>query len=59
QNDLGYCNRNGIGTDKDKTKAIEWYLKSAENGYAIAQYNLGYYYANGIGMGKDETRAFE
>ncbi|RIA86048.1 hypothetical protein C1645_878914 [Glomus cerebriforme] len=54
----GYCNRNGIGTDKDETKAIEWYLKLAENGYAIAQYNLDQY-ANGIGTNEDEIRAFE
>ena len=50
---------NGIGTDKNETKAFEWYLKSAENGNAIAQNNLGDCYKNGIGTDKNETKAFE
>ena len=39
------------------TKAIEWYRKSAEQGYARAQYNLGVMYQNGYGISQDYTEA--
>ena len=32
QNKVRNCYQYGIGIDKDKKKAIEWYLKSAERG---------------------------
>ena len=32
-----------------KTKAFEWYLKSAEQGNASAMFNLGFCYSNGVG----------
>jgi len=41
-NELGW--RYDKGTDRfrmDKTKAYHWYLKSADTGYRIAQYNVG------------------
>ena len=31
---------NGYGIEQDKTKAVEWYRKAAEQGYARAQNNL-------------------
>ncbi|GBC09531.1 hypothetical protein RclHR1_08950009 [Rhizophagus clarus] len=37
---LGYCYDHGIGTKKNEIKAFEWYSKSAENGFALAQNNL-------------------
>src|SRR5436305_12876345 len=58
-NNLGYCYQYGIGKRKDKFKAFEFYLKSAEEGYSAAKNNLGYCYQNGIGATKDEKKAFE
>ena len=55
---LGNCYENGEGTDKNETKAFEWFLKSAENGHTIAQYNLGNCYKYGVGTDKNETKAF-
>ncbi|RHZ72881.1 hypothetical protein Glove_236g22 [Diversispora epigaea] len=50
---------NGIGTTKDEEKAFQWYLKSAEGGNSIGQFNLGNCYENGIGTTKDEEKAFQ
>jgi TPR repeat protein len=36
----------GIGTDKNETKAFEWYLQSVQNGNKLAQNNLSYLYLN-------------
>src|SRR6266480_5627632 len=58
-NNLGYCYQYGIGKRKDKFKAFEFYLKSAEGGFSGAKNNLGYCYQNGIGVTKDEKKAFE
>ena len=41
---------NGHGVTKDYKKAVEWYTKAAEQGYAIAQCNLGYMYQYGYGV---------
>ena len=30
----------GRGVDQDEVKAVEWYLKAAENGFVVAQANL-------------------
>ena len=35
---------------KDKKKAFEWYQKSAESGYPVAQHCLGYMYRFGVGL---------
>ncbi|RIA84593.1 hypothetical protein C1645_832051 [Glomus cerebriforme] len=40
----GFCYESGKGTDKDETKAFEWYLKSAISGYTKGQRSLGYCY---------------
>ena len=54
------CYENGEGVKKDKTKAAEWYRKSAEQGYARAQCNLGYYYQFGKGiLASDDAKAVE
>ena len=39
------------------TKAIEWYRKAAEQGYARAQSDLGWMYQNGYGISQDYTEA--
>ena len=41
---VGSCYHFGYGTEKDATKAFEWYTKSAEQGNSIAMKNLGYCY---------------
>ena len=47
----------GDGVPEDKTKAIMWYEKTAENGHAVAMNNLGYMYDHGDGVPKDEYKA--
>ena len=49
QNMLGIMNERGHGFEKDESKAVEWYRKSAENGYAEAQNNLANMYLYGKG----------
>ena len=51
----------GIGSKYDKSgnyaKAAEWYRKSAERGYAEAQFRLGFMYEYGKGVPKDIKEA--
>ena len=49
-NNLGYCYSKGAGTDVNKTKAFEWFEKSANLGYCSAMNNVGIYYKNGKGV---------
>ena len=50
QYNLGVLYANGMGVDKDFTKAVELYKKAAEQGYISAQFNLGLCYAFGDGV---------
>jgi TPR repeat protein len=50
---------NGNNIDQNKTEAIKWLMRSAENGYPPAQYDLGRNYLNGWDLQKDQKRAFE
>ncbi len=47
----------GTGVERDYTKAIEWYKKSAEQGNARAQYQLGLMYFNGNGTDENKRKA--
>jgi TPR repeat protein len=47
------------GTKKDYAKISEWFIQSAEQGHAKAQYNLGLLYLGGMGVDKDLTRSIE
>jgi len=38
---------------QDYKEAVKWYLKAAEQGYALAQFNLGNMYYNGDGVLQD------
>jgi TPR repeat protein len=38
-------------------EAVKWYQKSAEQGYAEAQFNLGLMYQNGFGVIQDDNEA--
>ncbi len=49
----------GTGVVKDEAKSFEWYLKSAEQGYASAQYAAGICFSFGRGTSKNELKAAE
>ena len=52
--------QNGYGVTKNLKKAIEFYEKSANQGYADAQKNLGWMYAEWLhGVTKNLIKAFE
>ncbi len=43
--------------EKDHSQAVQWYLKSAAQGYAMAQYNLGVCYDEGKGVERNREEA--
>lgn len=45
------------GVQKDLAEAFNWFMKSAQQGYAPAQYKIGVSYAYGEGTGKDLKQA--
>lgn len=47
------------GVEKDYIKAVEWYRKAAEQGYAPAQNGLGYCYQYGQGVSQNYEKAIE
>ena len=47
----------GYGVAQSYTEAVNWYRKSAEQGFAEAQYNLGLMYFNGDGVAQNYTEA--
>jgi hypothetical protein len=47
----------GTGTDIDNSKALYWYKKAAEQGYAEAQYTCGIMIYNGEGTARDRSEA--
>ena len=54
---VGFAFERGLGVQRDKTKAAEWYLKAAENGLAEAQNNIGVFFELGIGVKQDSQSA--
>lgn len=48
----------GKGTEQDTKKAIEWFVRSAYNGYAPAQTELGILYHAGIMVNKTKLKVF-
>ena len=44
QCDLAILYSEGIGTRKDDAKALEWFKKSADQGYPLAMHNVAAYY---------------
>ncbi len=57
QTRLGNRYKTGTGADRDYTKAVYWYRKAAEQGFASAQNNLAVMYEQGLGLPKDESEA--
>ncbi len=47
----------GKGAPRDYAKAVGWWRKAAEQGYAKAQYNLGVMYDEGLGVPQDYAEA--
>ncbi|MDR1640347.1 MAG: protein kinase [Clostridiales bacterium] len=47
----------GNGVEQDYAMAVNWYLKSADQGYAPAQVSLGYCYYYGFGVEIDYAEA--
>lgn len=48
---------NGLGTEKDDRKAINWFGKAAKKGYGVAQFRVGEMYAAGLGVKQDDVKA--
>jgi TPR repeat protein len=59
QNDLGFMYEKGMGVVRNHGKAVEWYRKAAEQGYAMAQYNLGVQYSKGQGVAQNNAEAIK
>ena len=49
--------QHGHGVDVNYKKAMEWFEKAAEQGYALAQYNLGIMHESGDGVGQSDSMA--
>lgn len=54
---VGYFYLEGLGVEKDLSKAFEWTKKAAEHGDWDAQYNLAGFYEEGSGTAADMERA--
>lgn len=57
QFNLGVMYSRGEGTEKNGSRALEWYMRSAAQGYAPAQFNLGTVFLQGVSTAKDEQKA--
>jgi uncharacterized protein len=58
QYNIGINFEKGNGVEKNNVKAVEWYKKSAEQGYSLAQFKLGVCYGLGLGVKQDYSKAF-
>ncbi|MEI8294975.1 MAG: tetratricopeptide repeat protein [Alphaproteobacteria bacterium] len=56
---LGYSFFEGMGVEKNLTRAVEYLQAGAENGSARCQGVLGIMYQKGIGVKKDSKKAFD
>ena len=59
QYNMGLMYDNGYYVNKNRSKALEFYKLSANQGYAKAQYNLANAYLSGDGVQKDINLALE
>ena len=55
---IGDCYDYAYGTEKDDTKAFEWYSKSMKQGNSAATNNLGFCYYKGKGVEQDLIKGF-
>jgi len=56
---LGHCYRNGLGLEKDLSKAVGLFRQAADMGNPAAMTNLGYCYKYGQGVEKDLSKAVQ
>jgi TPR repeat protein len=54
---MGEQYKDGKGVNKNPVKAVFYYRKAAEHGYAAVQRELGICYLDGIGIEKDSNKA--
>ncbi len=54
---VGYFYYEGLGVEKDLSKAFEWMKRAAEHGDWDAQYNLAEFYEEGVGAEADPELA--
>jgi hypothetical protein len=52
------CYASGRGVTKNEAEAVKWYRKSADQGFANAQYNLGVCHEYGTGVPKDLVESY-
>jgi TPR repeat protein len=52
---LGDC----YGNMGDKAGQVKWYLKAANQGWAVAEYDLGIFYSRGEGAPKNDIEAYK
>jgi hypothetical protein len=52
----GVIYERGIGVEVNQTRAAEWYLKSAQQGYIDAQFNVAIMFVRGRGMEYNVTQ---
>lgn len=56
---IGYFFEKGLGVETSKQTAFSFYLKSADLGDSISQYNVSICYLNGVGVEKNEDLAYK
>ena len=59
QYNLGIMYEYGQTVEEDHAKAMQLYLKAAEQGEAAAQFAIGLMYDKGTGVDKDPTQAYK
>ena len=59
QNEVGIAYSEADGVRANQKKAVYWFKKSAESGYAIGTCNLALHYFRGWGIRKDKTLALK
>ena len=47
----------GVGVPQDEATLIDWWRRSADNGFAVAEYELGYLYFQGWAFRKTRPKA--
>ena len=57
QYELGLRYAFGEDVAEDKTEALKWWRKAAEQGNGFSQHNLGWMYDNGVGVAEDDVEA--
>jgi len=59
QYNLGICYATGLDIPQDFNKAVEWWMKAAEQRIVQAQFNLASAYDNGHGVPQNHVKAAE